>query len=115
MSARDKFKVGHIVWCLPTDRRVEPFHAVIEKVGRKYVTLAGYRCSGARLNTETMMVGTPGFSPDARAFLSEEERTAYMERGRAWGLLRRTLAEIGTPPPGLTTGEIKAFTERLAK
>ena len=101
-----KFKAGDTLFfvsSLAKDKRL----VTIEKVGRKWMTLAGF-IDGQRIAIDdpALDVDIPGYGSVGRCHPTESHYVAHVERVRAWNTLRSDVNSKWVPADCVTIERI---------
>lgn len=112
-----KIKVGDPLFIIenyerPYGRDEKKFHAVVTKVGRRYLEATEAGCEGRFQRHWTLGVATlagKDVNDHSRAWASEAEYEAFEAAKGAWGILCDTIQwKRREPPHGVTTDDIHA-------
>lgn len=108
-----EFKVGQEVYLVPTQKRMgNPHFAKIEKIGRKWITLAD---NYGRFSPDSMMADGGQYSPPYRCYLSKEEYEVEAAADAAWNELNKLIDSHYSKPEWLDKDKIDKCIELLKK
>lgn len=88
--------VGQTLWYVP--RRGSSQEVTIEKIGRRWATLAPHWCG--RIDITTLAVGGGQYTSPAQCYLSEGAYTKWRTDLELWFLFRRLLDRTTMPQGG---------------
>lgn len=91
-----KLHVGQKLWFEPYRRFRNACEVEVEKIGRKWATLADQK---GRINKETLVMDGGEYSLPGRCWLSREECERARETVRLWQNFKRKLDRTSDVPP----------------
>ena len=96
----DVITVGQKLWWVGSSRYAKREYVIVEKVGRKWVTLSNRH----RINKETLDADGGVYVSPGRCYLSEEDHAKELRTFKAFNDLRNRLAF--SPRDGVTEDDI---------
>jgi hypothetical protein len=102
--------VGQTLFYVPQSRWGNPRDVTVEKVGRKWATLAN---NAGRINVKTLQMDGGGCHYPGRCYPSQAEWEESVRLDDAWGLFRKAVDRSWAAPDGITVEAIDAAAKAL--